>query len=218
MLTICDADIYAFLVDYPGMTIQPQRHNSALQLSGNFAFSGQPESEPMIIDSYQLEISVSASFPRSIPDIVEVKSKIQRNGNYHVNPDGTLCLGSPLRIMEKISKNPTLIGFAETCLVPFLYAISHKRQNGGEFPFSELAHGSQGVIDDYKDLFHLDERFQVIPTIFLLGLKRRIANKKQCPCGCGKRLGKCRFHLKLNAYRALAWRSWYSAHAKSLYA
>jgi hypothetical protein len=85
--------------------------------------------------------------------------------------------------------------------------------HGGDFVFGELAHGDQGIVDDYSAMLGLKERHQVTQAIHLLGLKKRLANKKPCPCGCGKRLGSCPFHHKLNEFRKMAPVSWFKAHA-----
>ncbi|MCK4356750.1 hypothetical protein KAW44_06690, partial [Candidatus Bipolaricaulota bacterium] len=110
---------------------------------------------------------------------------------------------------------PTLVGFAEECLVPYLYSISHKLQRGA-FPFGELEHGKPGVISDYLDLFGLKSRAQVLRVLELLGMKKRLANKKPCPCGCGKRLGACKYHFKMAELRELAERSWFRQHLATL--
>lgn len=211
-------DVYGvrqFLKDYPGMSVAPSR-GVILILKGLFSFSAQPTDGVEISDSYRLEITVPKTFPQDIPIVKELERKIPRDGMHHVNPDDTLCLGSPIRLLQKISEHPNLVGFAECCLVPYLYAVSHKLRFGGSFAFSELAHGMQGIIEDYLDLFGLKKREQVIQTLTLLGMKRRIANKAPCPCGCGLRLGKCRFHHKLNKYRNMASRSWFRNHVMGI--
>jgi len=203
--------VVQFLKDYPGMSIAPST-SSNLVFKGSFSFTIKGKGESQIVDSYQLKISVPATFPKALPKVFETDNKIPRNGNYHVNYDNTLCLGSPLRLMQKISQNPTLVGFSESCLVPYLYAVSFKLQNGGDFIFSELAHGRNGIIADYLELFSLKTPNQVMQTLNLLGMKQRIANKKPCPCGCGNRLAKCSFHKKLNSYRKIANRNWFRKH------
>lgn len=203
-----------FLRDYPGMSIMPSRDTTTV-VKGKFSFSAQPVNGVLINDSFYLEIVIPRAFPQEIPKVIELEGKIPRDGKYHVNHDNTLCLGSPLRLLQKIYEKPNLVGFSERCLVPYLYAVSHKLRTGGSFVFNELAHGEQGIIEDYLDLFGLKKHEQVIQTLALLGMKKRIANKSPCPCGCGLRLGKCKLHLTLNRYRNLASRSWFKVHAKA---
>src|SRR5690349_6562308 len=120
-----------FLRDYPQMAIRPSAgHN--LRLKGNFAFAAHHAKEGDIQDTFALQIIVPSGFPKEPPRVTETGGRIPRTGEYHVNPtDNTLCLGSPLSLLLKLSKKPTLEGFAENCLVPYLFAISHKLKNGG---------------------------------------------------------------------------------------
>lgn len=201
--------------NYPGMSIGPYK-DRILILKGNLRFKARGPNSKEIDDGYNLEISIPENFPHALPKVVETGNKIPRDGNHHVNPDHTLCLGSPLRILKKIYERPNIVGFVEECLIPYLYAVSLKLQNGGNFIFSELAHGEQGIIDDYLDLLGLYNREQVVYAINLLGIKKRLANKKPCPCGCGKRLGACSFHYRMNFLRKMAPMSWFREHAKNI--
>jgi len=201
-----------FLNDYPGMSTAPCS-DAGVCLRGKFRFKAQVSGNDEIDDFYKLEIFVSNKFPKVIPKVKETGGKIPRNGNFHVNPDGTLCLGSPLRLLKKIHSSPNLSGFADKGLVPYLYAVSYKLKHGGDFVFGELAHGDQGIVDDYSVLLGLKEKHQIMKAVQLLGFKKRIANKRPCPCGCGKRLGMCPFHNKLNKFRKMAPVSWFKAHA-----
>jgi hypothetical protein len=203
-----------FLKSYPAMTTSPSKEGKVV-LSGSFAFTATPPNHPPITDTYLLEIHVAKNFPTSLPYVYEVGKQIPRDDNHHVNWDGTLCLGSPLRLRWKLNSKPTLIGFAESCLVPYLYSISHKLQHGS-FPFGELAHGEEGVVDDYVDLMALPSKEQVLYSLSLLGKKKRLANKKKCPCGCGKRLGGCRYHFHHIKLRKLGERSWFRHHLSTL--
>jgi hypothetical protein len=77
----------------------------------------------------------------------------------------------------KLSRKPTLPGFAELCLVPYLFAMSHKLRVGGPFPFDELQHGTKGILIDYADLFGLKTPEQARYALQLLGMKKRRAKQ-----------------------------------------
>lgn len=127
-----------FLKNYPGVSIAPSRGTNLI-LKGKFDFKANIKDGPEIADSYLLEISVNNSFPQVLPEVKETERKIPRDGKHHVNSDETLCLGSPLRLLQKIHAKRNLTGFAEDCLVPYLYAVSHKIMHGGNFILGELA-------------------------------------------------------------------------------
>ena len=202
-----------FLKKNPFMSISPSR-GTDLIIRGKVFFRANIKNGPEISDRYQLEIRITDIFPKELPEVKEIDLKIPRDGNFHVNPDGTLCLGSHLRLLSKLHNRPSLTGFTEDCLVPYLYAVTYKLWYGGKFIFNELDHGNKGVLDDYKDLFHLETSVQVIYSLKLLGKKKRLANKKLCPCGCGQRLGVCPFHNRLNKFRQIAPRAWYKSYAQ----
>ena len=198
-----------FLRSYPKMAIRPSM-GDGLRLIGRFEFVAQHIKEGEIQDAFTLEIIVPNGFPKALPSVTETGGKIPRIGEFHVNQtDWTLCLGSPLSLLLKLSKKPTLDGFAENCIVPYLFAISRKLKSGGALPFGELAHGQAGILTDYAHLFGLKHVDKVKLVLELLGMKKRRANKFQCPCGCRRRLGRCQFNLRLREFRNLASRSWF---------
>ena len=178
-------------------------------LKGNFRFSATFVEKGTVEDSYRLVIKCSESYPKELPVVFETGGRIPHDGKHHVNPDGSLCLGSPLRLKWILAKKPTLIGFTEKCLVPWLYSMSRHLTHGEPFVFDELAHGNEGEINDYCSLFGLKTPEQVLPTLCLLTVKKRHANKNRCPCGCGLRLGRCRLHFRLNEFRKLEPRTYY---------
>ena len=197
------------------MSLAPFR-GSDIKLKGDFSFRVALRNGDVLADSFEIEILVHTLFPNRLPEVKEVGGRIPKDGKHHVNPNTTLCLGSPLRLLDIVHETPNLVGFAEKCLVPFLYAVSKKLRDGGQFVFSELAHGEQGIIADYIEMFGLVARCQVIQALELIGKKRRIANKKPCPCACGRRLGRCGFRLKINRFRSMMPRSWFKRHVANL--
>ena len=210
MSKIEDIGLQEFLIENPRMIAKPSSEFQAI-IKGVFEFIAISPSGIKICDSYSLIMEIPDKFPRDIPLVREVGGKIPRNGKYHINLDETLCLGSPLHLLLKVSKKPTLKGFTTECLIPYLYAVSHKLKYGGEFPFSELQHGDTGIWDDAVELFSLREPAQAKYALFLLGMKKRCANKHLCPCGCGNRLGKCKFNEKIQQFRTLTDRGWFKS-------
>ncbi|MFC1684047.1 hypothetical protein ACFL0R_01065 [Pseudomonadota bacterium] len=204
----------AFLTDYPGMSLQPTR-NGDTKICGLFQFKAKGAGEE-IEDTFELEILLDSAFPCTIPKVRETAGSIPNTGDYHVNPDGTLCLGSPLRLKKALFDSPDLVSFAEKCLVPYLFSVSIKIRNGGKFITGELPHGTAGIIHDYMEMLGLNTIAKVAYALNLMGTKKRIANKKTCPCGCGLRLGRCPLHYRLNALRPAASRAWFRMHAQDI--
>lgn len=196
------------------MAIRPST-GAGLRLRGKFAFSADHPLHGEVTDNFSLQIEIPVGFPRELPRVIETGGRIPRHGDFHVNADGSLCLGSHLRLLITISEAPTLPGFASRCLIPYLYAISLKLKSGGKLAFGELAHYGPGMLQDYAQLFSLPTVDQVRYALELLGKRKRIANKCPCPCGCGHRLGRCRFHYRLLRFRRIASRSWFRRQLRS---
>ncbi len=208
-------NISKLLDDQPGLTLAPY-YKSGLRLHGYFNFKASITGEEAIEDAYNLEIIVPEQYPFALPTVRELDNKIPKDPDYHVySDDKSLCLGSPIRLLELINKSPDLNKYINKCLIPYLYAVSYKLKNGGTFIFGDLEHGDMGLLRDYSEIFSIKEPYNIKQCIKLLGIKKRIANKHKCPCGCGNRVGNCSFHNKLNFYRKIASRSWYRNHASS---
>lgn len=189
-----------FLRSYQGMRVSPSTSRE-LQLEGQFAFEAEYEDGPLIEDVYELTITISERYPDVLPSIEETGSRIPRDTDHHVYPDGTLCLGSPLQLHEIAVDTPDLKAYVEKALVPFLYAVSHEGETGEQFVLGELEHGAEGILNDYARILGLYDHAAVVEALRLLGMKRRKANKADCPCGCGDRLGICRFNETVRELR-----------------
>jgi hypothetical protein len=178
--------------------------NTCLVIAGNYRCIAYHEKGGDADLNYNLQIEIPATFPKAVPIVREISYLIPRYKKYHINRDynnkkDSLCLGSKIRILQIISKNPTVTGFVEKCVVPFLYSAKK-----GKFVFGELAHYYEGIVEDYEDIFDISGSQSVLKILNCLSKKKRIANKLSCPCGCGKRLGKCFLRFKINENRHLA--------------
>lgn len=198
-----DIGLSRFLRTYPRMAIRPV-HRPGLTLVGHFDFVALADDGARMSETFRLKIRVPDNFPRDLPITFETGGRIPATGEYHVNSDGSLCLGSPLRLLCELDRQPTLSGYAANCLVPYLFATSVKLKNGGPFAFGELPHGTAGALNDYADMMGLDDGEQAWRALKYLGMKKRRANKLPCPCGCGQRLGACRFNARLRQFRRIA--------------
>lgn len=203
-----DIGLGQFLRRYPRMALRPTREQPIL-LRGHFDFTADCSGLGVLSDSFELQIEVPREFPGAVPRVIETGGRIQRTPDNHVNADGSLCLGSPLRLLRELKRSPTLFGFAAGCIVPYLYAVSGKIKHGGALVIGELPHGRAGELSDYAVLFGLNDSEQALAALRCLGMKKRRANKQPCPCGCGRRLGVCELNRRLAPYRRLASRRWY---------
>lgn len=186
-------DIDIFLTAQPGMALKPSL-DGGIHIKGRLRLSASSEGAPTVEDVFQLHIKISRHYKEQLPSVYETGGRVPSDGNHHVNPDGSLCLGSPIRLHKILGKRFLLTDFVELCVVPFLYSISLAEAGHQRFQFGELAHGVSGLIDDYLKLFGCSSKEALTRYLHTLTLKKRRANRQRCPCNCGKKLVKCRTH------------------------
>src|SRR5690554_4559133 len=199
-----------FLSETPSMRLTGM-NDEELVLEGTYEINAIVDGWNHIHDSFALKMVVNRRYPRVIPKVYETEGKIPPKSEHHINPDGSFCLGSELRVKDIASKFPGLDQFAQRLLIPFLYSVSHKiRYNS--YPYGDLDHGHDGLYDDYQKMFNVDSKPAVKAVMKALGRRKREANKLPCPCGCDRRLGRCDYRYFLGRFRKLERRRWFRSH------
>lgn len=201
-----------FLVAHPRIRIV-EINDERLVLAGEYHLKAQLPGSPLVERTYRLRLVCPRDYPTKLPTVIDEEMYFPRNQEYHTYGDGSFCLGSELKIMMLLRNDHSLSAFFEKIADGFLYAITN-RIEFGSFPFGELSHGEQGLIDDYGDLFGLNGKPSVLLALRALGKRKRQANKLPCPCGCRLRLGACSYRFDLNKFRSLNSLSWYRKHIK----
>ncbi len=190
---------------HPGLRIVPTPDVDRVCLRGELRFDAELAGVGKIHDAYPISMDIPYRFPKLLPAVRELSGRVPRD--YHTNPDGTLCLGAPVRLHLALVAEATPLSFINGCVVPFLAGYSYLVQTGKELS-PGLAHGDEGLLDDYKVLFGIRSAQACVRMMALLGLRKRVANKHVCPCGSGRRVGRCH-HQVLNTLRAHLGRSWW---------
>lgn len=191
----------SFLDKYPNMHLSPTYGDEGVFISGVMNFNLVYKDYPPISTEYDVSISIPKDYPKQSPVFNEISHVIPKTPDYHINADGSLCLGSPLRLNISLKENPDIEVFCRTNLEPYIYAVTLKIENGLDWVFGELAHGAEGEIEDYAELFGIKDKDKVLKCLIATSNKKRVANKYPCPCGCIQRLGKCQLHIKINQLR-----------------
>lgn len=191
--------------------MKPSR-NGALILAGDLEFCVEHRVHGRHCESFAIKMRVSPEFPAILPSVWETAKRIP--DDFHKLEDNALCLGSPLGLRVSLGPQPDLIKFVERCLIPYLFGFVQFERTA-VMPFGELAHGNRGLLDEYKVLLGVPNDRACIELLKLAGLKKRIANKRLCPCGSGLRLGRCH-NRRVNRLRPLGSRAWFRFQAETL--
>jgi hypothetical protein len=189
---------------YPGLRLAPSK-GDLTRLTGVLRFSAQPHSREKIDDEYEVDILLPAKFPSELARVTETKGRIAVSYG-HRNADGTLCLGSPTALRLRILDGSPLLSYIEKCIIPTLYGHSYFERHG-VLPFGELKHGVAGLREDLAALFGVDDEVAV-DFVRLTALRKRVANKRPCGCGSGRRLGRCH-NRRVNMLRRRLQRRWF---------
>lgn len=170
---------------YPGWTLS--KCQDGVYIIKNSLFFSAIYDDVSIEDKYCVEIKISPEYPKTPPTGQETGGRI--SSNFHLHKDNTLCLGSPIAIKTKFDKDPTLLGFVENLLIPYLYSHSYKEKYG-KMPFDELSHGMKGIFEYYKELFDIDCEYAVLRFLKILA-DNNYRGHLICPCGSDIKLRDC---------------------------
>ena len=199
-----------FLGSHPRIRIAEINDDSVV-LEGHYQLRAQLAGSRLVNQTYQLRFVCPRDYPKTLPKVFEEGKYFPRDQEFHTYSDGSFCLASEIKIKSLIRDDHSLTAFFEKIIDPFLYAVTH-RIEFGNFPYGELAHGEQGLIDDYGEMFGLSGKLSVLRALQALGKRKRDANKLPCPCGCGLRLGRCHYRFMFNQFRSIERRSWFRLH------
>lgn len=173
---------------YSGL-VEKNRTKFGITLAGPLAFRAT-FSDIEISDIFEVEMFISHQYPNEHPVVWETNRRISKDFG-HINSDGTLCIALPLDINKVLTNNPSLIGFIDNLLVPYLYSYCYWEKYK-KMPFGERGHGAQGYLEYYLELFNTKDVYEVLSGIIGL-LKNGYKPHEKCPCGSQKKTLRCHF-------------------------
>ncbi len=190
------SEIDELLARYPGLRLVPSG-SMGLRVEGALRFCASGKTTEVIEDGYDVRIEAPENFPDGMACAWETGGRIP--ADYHKLANGALCLGSRVGLRLQMGGSPSLLRYVERCVIPYLYGYSYSVKHGA-LPFGELAHGELGSLQDLAGLLGVDDLGIAFRYCTLAAAKRRRANQQPCPCGSGRRLGRCHSR-RVNALR-----------------
>lgn len=149
-------------------------------------------------------ISIPSNFPKQLPTIREHLSSLITSFPHVNTDDKSFCLGTPIDLKIRFSKNPTLLFFVEEFLIPFLYSAFYWLENG-EMPFPDRDHGPLGLLQDYCSRFLVHDPDAVLSFLRILS-NNQFVYEGLCPCSSRKSFNDCHANVlkNISAYQTFS--------------
>jgi hypothetical protein len=173
---------------YPGFVFEAAvpESNALGDLSGTVCFHATYDGTG-IYDEYRIRVHLNSSYPQKPPSIFEIGDRI--SSSHHRYTDGSLCLAAPLRVRMEFASNPTLLGFFEALVIPYLYSYSYF-QRYGRMPYGELSHHGKGILEFYSEFMGFSSPSRILKMLAAVYQRSRWRHLS-CPCGSGRYLRVC---------------------------
>lgn len=179
---------------YPELQFK-ERNNNFL-IFGEVRIYAQ-KSEIQLLDDFEIEITISDDYPKTMPTIKELSNKIP-SGYEHVYKSNNLCLGVNTEILLKFRENPHLLYWFNEFVVNYFYGVMYYKKYG-IVPFGERSHNEEGIIEFYQEYFEI-KNIHAIYKILLSIYNKQIKKDSYCICGSTKKTKNCHY-LKMQKLR-----------------
>lgn len=144
-------------------------------------------------DTYEVKIIFPNEYPKDVPILYEIGGGIIRDKDWHINPDGSCCLGPRVKLLKELNGEINLSNWLKVHVVPFL-ANHHYRIRTGEYAGKVYSHGAQGIVEFYQELWSLNKRSEIIQKLKLITHRIKIGRNDKCYCGSGEKYKKCHLY------------------------
>ena len=151
------------------------------------------------VDRYQVKITVSDDFPRSLPVVFETAGRIPPDADHHMYGNGSACLFAPGERWRYWPTGSRFVDFLDGPVRSFFIGQALFELTG-EWPFGQRSHGAKGIIEAYGEMIRSRNPAVVVRYLEVLS-RRKLRPRSPCPCRSGNPMHSC--HLpKIASLRA----------------
>jgi len=149
------------------------------------------DSKSIYWDSYKIAIIVNKdNYPNTIPSVMEVSEKIERDWDFHISENGLCCLNIPHKLIRLKKNGITLSDFYSEVVYPF-FANHQYRLSEGKYANGDYKHFEEGIIQFYEEEYNLTDT-KIICAYLNLALGRlKAESNRKCPICGGYKYKKC---------------------------
>jgi len=157
-------------------------------ISGLYCIRSLHEGEEFS-DTFEIHTIIYPDFPETLPIIKETGGKVRRLGFEHIYPDRVLCPEVDTRMKMDLDQSRSIIDYFEKFITPYFFSYLYYCKYR-KFPLGERAHGSEGILGLYCEIFDVKET-SVAKTLLQYVCGSAIKGHHTCPCMSGKRYRDC---------------------------
>lgn len=172
------------LADYPKLELISEE--DSLILSGDFELYDESN---ILLDSYKIKVCPTETYPFQFPIVFETSKRLPFNTDWHVYPDGHLCIRTIPEEKLTCANGITLKYFLEDELKPYLFNQLHRRILG--YFKNERSHGVKGEIEFYESFFNTKDLLVITSYLIFIATNKEPNRSSKCFCNRGKLYRKC---------------------------
>lgn len=172
------------LTDYPRLGLISKDNRTVL--GGDFELYDESNT---FLDSYKVEICPTDAYPYQFPLVYEIGKKLPINIDWHVYPDGHLCIKTIPEEQITCARGITLKYFLEEELKPYLFNQVHRRTFG--YYKSERSHGMRGVLEFYEGFFKTRDLLEIVSLLTFIATGNEPGRSSECFCNRDVLYRKC---------------------------
>lgn len=165
-------------------------YNSMHIFSGEYYLLNDQET---LIESFEINIFIDKSYPNTFPIVKLIYDKIDKNDEYHINDDLTICFDYDCITNYYARYGVRIYDFIEHYLFKYFCWILTKKY-GDPNTLQEWAHREDGTIQFYKILLDTSDKNVIQEFLRNYIQVKKIQRNDKCLCGSGKKMKNC--HLK----------------------
>jgi len=183
---ILETEVQTLCLEFEGLDYT--FNSTSVTVKGVISFHANYEGLESIEDWFEIEIVIPEDYPTSLPAVTELQGKV-RSDYEHLYSDGTFCLAPPLAERQAFNEDPTLLGFFNHLVIPYLYSYCYWEKHGS-YPFGDRPHGFHGLIEHYLEIFETQAKPELRDGLERI-VKYGYRGHHPCPCGSGIIIRNC---------------------------
>lgn len=189
-------EIQAVLAEQPGLKSRMDAARNQYQLQGNFVVK-KWYNTTYIHDEFAIRIDIPPDFPKGIPVVYEVGSRIPST-YHHRYDDGKLCLAAQMELEAFLEHPKSLLDFVQRYVVSYLFTYSYYEKYD-TMPAGERSHGDLGEIEFLREYLGMSNDRNIRRLLLIINDPRfAFEPGRKCPCGSGMDMEGCQHQMVLN--------------------